>query len=99
MNILIVEDDWVTARSVAESLQQAGHLVTVATSRADVRFIVGFFDVGVFDTLCADSTTLDLAGELLRSGAIATALLYSGCFASQLLDDVAAVVEKAKGGP
>ncbi len=98
MNILVVEDDWATARSVAESLQQAGHLVTIATSRVDARFMAGFFDVGVFDTLCADGATLELAGELLSSGAIATALLYSGCFSSQLLDDVAAVVDKAKGG-
>jgi DNA-binding response OmpR family regulator len=96
MNILIVQDDWNAARHLASSLRRAGHLVTVASSRADARLIGGRFDVGLFDTLSAESPAIELARELLSSGAIATAFMYSGAFAAQLLDQVAGVVEKTR---
>ncbi len=93
MNILLVEDESNTAAELAKYLRTSGHLVTVASSCADARWLGGHFDVGVFDLLLFDDSSLELARELLAAGPVRSALLYSGRLDGSAFDAAVGLVK------
>jgi DnaK suppressor protein len=91
LNILLVEDEPRTAEGLAKRLRSNGHLVTIACSCSDARLVGSQFDVGVFDVLLFDGCSADFARELLESGVVSAALLYTGRLETELLQAAARV--------
>lgn len=75
---LIVEDDPVVARSIARRLLREGYTVSLAQTCRAGRAAGAGFQVGVLDLDLPDGNGTDLASELLRLGAVASVVFYTG---------------------
>lgn len=98
LNILLVEDERHTAEGLAKRLRSNGHLVTIACSSSDARLVGSQFDVGVFDVLLFDTCSADFAKEMLESGVVSSALLYTGRLDMEMLEAAARVARRAFSG-
>jgi CheY-like chemotaxis protein len=75
---LIVEDDPVVARAIARRLLRDGYTVSVAQSCHAGRAAGSGFQVAILDLDLPDGSGADLAGELLRLGAVQSVVFYTG---------------------
>jgi DNA-binding NtrC family response regulator len=86
--LLIVDDEPSTARSLGRVLRAAGHSVTVAGSCAAARTLDGRFDCAVLDIDLGDGSGIDLASELHARGSIARVVFYSGTLDDSVLERI-----------
>ena len=68
MKILVIEDDKSTSDYIAQGLEQAGHLVTVADNGNDGLFHAtdGNFDVIILDRMLPGIDGIEVIGSLRR---------------------------------
>jgi len=78
IRVLLLEDDPVMRRTLSRELARRGYSVTEAPSCTAALACTGPYDCGVFDIVLPDGDGIDVAETLLGSGAVASAVFYSG---------------------
>ncbi|MFT5537899.1 response regulator transcription factor [Parasphingorhabdus sp.] len=79
MKILVIEDDKSTSDYIAQGLEQAGHLVTVADNGNDGLFHAtdGNFDVIILDRMLPGIDGIEVIGSLRRAGSYVPVLMLT----------------------
>ncbi len=77
--LLLLEDEPTLARAMARLLRRAEYDVFLAGSCDEARKTSGTFSLGVFDIDLPDGDGIDLARDMLTTGAIRRVVFFSGC--------------------